>query len=163
MFRKVANMYRDFKSEEAKAEPMIVLNILWGEQETKGSTGPESKYIPPHLIHMVHQKLQSIQPRDSQLWNCDQFGFWPNWNWYKVVCTYKIFAGLRMWISKTGERAPFCCNVLTFTIADGQFSMQPVVIYQASEYSQYFHLNNPMDLKVHHTPARYTDSNVRIK
>ena len=35
------------------------------------------------------QDLDKIQPRDNQVWNCDEVGFDPNGNWYKVVCTYK--------------------------------------------------------------------------
>ena len=46
-------------------------------------------YFPPNKI--VPTNLHQIQPRATQVWNCDEIGFYPYGKWHKVVCTYKFF------------------------------------------------------------------------
>ena len=41
--------------------------------------------------------LNQIQPRATQVWNCDEIGFDPNGKWHKAVCNYKFFQREIMW------------------------------------------------------------------
>ena len=45
--------------------------------------------------------LNDIQLRCTQVWNCYLNGFDPNVRWNKVVCTYKLLQGERMWKMQT--------------------------------------------------------------
>ena len=40
---------------------------------------------------IIPSYLNDIQPRSTQVWNCDEVGFDPNGIWSKVICTYKFF------------------------------------------------------------------------
>ena len=85
----------------------------------------------PHDPEIVPKDLKEIQPRPSQVWNCDDISFDPNRPWLRVVCTYKLFAGKRIWKSQTGERAPFWCTALIFTRAGDQCFMPPMIVHRA--------------------------------
>ena len=82
---------------------------------------------------IVPPKLHQIQPRATQVWNCDEIWFDPNGKWRKVVRTYKLFKGEIMWRVKTVERAPFWCTLLLLTRAGGQCLMPPIVVHQAND------------------------------
>ena len=56
---------------------------------------------------IIPPDLQQIQPRATQVCNCDEIGFGPNGKWHKFVYTYKLFQGEIIWKVQTGERAPF--------------------------------------------------------
>ena len=73
-----------------------------------------------HHRKIVPPDLHQIQPRATQVWNCDEIGFDPNGKWCKVVCTYKYFQGDRMWKVQTGKRAPLWCTLIVFTRSDGK-------------------------------------------
>ena len=45
--------------------------------------------------------LNDIQLRSTQVWNCYLNGFDLNVRWNKVVCTYKLLQGERMWKVQT--------------------------------------------------------------
>ena len=47
--------------------------------------------------------LNGIQPRATQVWKYDEIGFDPNGRWNKVIYTYKLFQGERMWKVQTVE------------------------------------------------------------
>ena len=94
---------------------------------------------PFQVRTIVPPDLNQIQPRATQVWNCDVIGFDPNGKWRKVVCTYKLFQGLTMRNMQTGERVPLWCTLLVFTRDDGKCFMPPVVIHQSKDYSQDLH------------------------
>ena len=77
------------------------------------------------------QRPKNIQPSPSQIWNCDEIGFYTNESWILVVCTYKFFTGKRIWKYQTGEREPFWCTALIFTRADVQCFIPPMIVQQA--------------------------------
>ena len=54
----------------------------------------------------IPYELADIQLRSTQVQNCDQFGFDTNGRWNKVIYTYKLFQGERIWKVKTGEQTP---------------------------------------------------------
>ena len=64
---------------------------------------------------------------------------------------------------QTGDRAPFWCTLLVFTIAYGKCFMPPVIVHQANEYSQDLHYNIPLDWTVYPTSSRYMDRDGCIK
>ena len=51
------------------------------------------KYLKkPFLQKMIiPSDLNDIQPRDTQIWNCDEIGFDTNVRCNKVICNYKLF------------------------------------------------------------------------
>ena len=93
----------------------------------------------------VPKDLKYIQPRPSQVWNCNEIGFDTNGSWLRVVCTYKYFTGKRIWKPQIEERSPFCCTDLIFTKADYQCFMTPVIIHEAGNYIQDLHWNLTSD------------------
>ena len=108
-------------------------------------------------LMVIPKDLAEIQPRDSQVWNCDEIGLDPNGKWTKVVCTYKWCPREEMWKAQTGERAPFWVTLLLFTRADGQCFIPPVVIHQAAELTAEHCLHIPSDWIVHATKSGYMD------
>ena len=58
----------------------------------------------PTTVTTVPEDLRDIQPRPYQVWNCDEIVFDPNVSWIKVVFTYKLFTGYRMWRTQTRDR-----------------------------------------------------------
>ena len=112
---------------------------------------------------IVPEELKEIQPHPYQVWNFDEIGFDPNGSWLRVVCTYKLFTGRYIWKYQTGERSPFWCTDLIFTIAYVQFFVPPVIIQQAENYTQ-DHLQNLLsDWIVHNTTSGYMVSNGWMK
>ena len=55
----------------------------------------------------VPKCLKEIQPRPSQVFNCDEIGFDANESWLILVCTYNVFTGKHMCKSQTRYRSPF--------------------------------------------------------
>ena len=104
---------------------------------------------------IIPSDLNDIQPRATQVWNCDEVGFDPNGRWSKVICTYKFFQGEQKWKVKTGERSSFWCTLLVFTQADGECFTPPIIVHRYKEYSQDLHYNIPLDWIIHHTPYSY--------
>ena len=93
----------------------------------------------------------------------DEDGFDPNGSWLRVVCTYKLFTGERIWKYQTGERPPFWCTALIFTRADGQCFMSPMIVHQSENYTQDLNWNLHSDWLVHNTPSGYMDRDGRMK
>ena len=61
----------------------------------------------PFLKNMsIPYDLNDIQPRATQVWNCDNIGFDINGKWNNVICTYKFFHGEQMCEVQTGEQSP---------------------------------------------------------
>ena len=81
------------------------------EQEEDNKLNKEPEYLwdndknnKPFLKKMIiPSDLNDIQPRATQVWNCDEIGFDPNVRCNKGICTYKFFQGEGMWKVKTGE------------------------------------------------------------
>ena len=79
----------------------------------------------------IPSELNDIQPRATQLWNCDEYGFDTNGKLNMLVCTYKLFPGEIMWKVQTGEWAPFWLQLLFFIRDDGKCFMSPIIVHQA--------------------------------
>ena len=101
--------------------------------------------------------INDIQPRATQVWNYNEIGFEPNGRRSKVICTYKLFQGEKMWKVHTGEWAQFWCMLLVFTWAGGKCFMSPIIVHQSKEYFQDIHYNIPLDWIAHHTKSGYMD------
>ena len=56
-----------------------------------------------HILqkYIIPSDINDIQPRDTQVWNCNEVGFDPNGRWIKVICIYKLFQGEWMWRVQT--------------------------------------------------------------
>ena len=106
---------------------------------------------------IIPYDLNDIQTRATQVWNCDEIGFYPNGRWNKVICTYNLFKGEWMWKLQTGEKSLFWCTLLVFNPSDGKCFMPPIIVHQAKKYYQNIHFNIPLECIVHHPPSRYMD------
>ena len=98
MFHKIAQMYRDIRQQESEEATGLILNL---RDEFKTNYTTVSSPRKPNLSieqptmpldpKTVPEDLKEIQPRPSQVWNCDEIGFDPNGSWLKVIYTYKFF------------------------------------------------------------------------
>ena len=103
MYHKIAQMYRDIREQESEEATELILNLR-ANLNSKNTT-LSSPRTPKILIQqptmpldpkIVPKDLKEIQPRPSQVWNCDEIGFDTNGSWLRVVCTYKFFTGKRI-------------------------------------------------------------------
>ena len=130
MFHKIAVMYRDLKHQKTLQSSLAIQNRM-----SPASFLPPQLYQPkepslPVKLQLVPPDLQGIQPRPSEVCNCNNIGFDPNGNWNKIVCTYKFFTCDRIWRTQTGDIAPLWCTALIFTCAGGQCFIPPVMVHQ---------------------------------
>ena len=131
------------------------------------------KTVKPHENHqkkisfqvrtIVPPELHHIQPISAQVWNCDEIGFEPNRIWHKVVCTYKLFQGERMWKVKNGERVPFWFTLIASKRTDGKRFMPHIIVQWDKDYYQDLNHNIPLDCTVHHKPSGYMDRDRWLK
>ena len=115
MFHKIYHMYSDIKNKEETNAALLLTSMSYHEDINKVSettVNPHENHhneFPLQVRTIVPPDLHQIQPRATQVWNCDEIGFDPNGKWRKVVCAYKYFQGERMRKAQTGDRAPFWC------------------------------------------------------
>ena len=64
--------------------------------------------------------FNNIKPIATQVWNCEEIGFYTNGKYNKVIYTYKLIPGERMCKVQIGDLAPFWFTSLVFTHADGK-------------------------------------------
>ena len=100
MFHKIAQMYRDIRQQESEEAMGLILNLRDKFKiDNKTVSSPRTPNISIEQPKMpldpksVPKDLKDIQPRPSQVWNCDEIGFDPNGSWLEVICTYKFFTG----------------------------------------------------------------------
>ena len=116
---------------------LILTSVSYQKEMNKVSETTVNSHInnhnkfPFHLRMIVPPNLRQIQPRATQVRNCDEIGFDPNGKWHKVVCTYKLFQGERMRKIQTGELTPLWCTLIVLTRAYGKCFMPPIVVHQA--------------------------------
>ena len=111
-------MYSNIKNKE-EINVALLLTIMSDNEDINKVSETKLNSHENHHRTIVPPDLHQIQLRATQVWNCDEIGFDPNSKWHKVVCTYKFFQGKILWKVKTGEHAPFWCNLIVFTISDG--------------------------------------------
>jgi hypothetical protein len=80
-------------------------------------------------FYHVPDDLDDIQPRADQIWNADEIGFDPDGKWDRVVCTFKWCMSNKLWMTKTGEKAPFWVSMLYFVRADGMCHLSPSICH----------------------------------
>ena len=91
----------------------------------------------PFLQNMNNPSyLNGIQPRYTQVWNCDIIVFNNNGRCNKVICTYKFYQGELMWKVQSGYLALLWFMLLVFNQADGQWFMPHIIVHQSREYSK---------------------------
>ena len=104
MFHKIAQMYRYIRQQESEEATELILNLC--DEFNSNNTTVSPPRTPNISIEQpkmsldpksLPEDLKQIQPRPSQVWNCDEIGFDPNGSWLKVICTYKFFTGQRIW------------------------------------------------------------------
>ena len=105
----IQGLHVNFDSTKASGTSHTTTNLYMSLQ-------PEMSLNPKKLP----EDLKYIQYWTSQVLNCDEIGFDFNGSWRKVVCTYKLFTGERIWRNQTGDKEPFYCTALIFTRADVQ-------------------------------------------
>ena len=121
MFQHIYIVYRNINNKEEINAYMLLISISNHEQATKlnkecDDSWDNAENNQPFMQNMnIPSDLNDIQPRSTQVWNCDEIGFDPYGRRNKVVFTCKFFQGKLMLKVKTGERAPFWCTLLVFT------------------------------------------------
>jgi len=130
MFHKICGMLRCIQKSEASHNhnnQRIVIQDSTSQQQTPNINADITTLIlykpppPPNLIRVKQEitieeakksltslmqlppDLEKIQPRPSQVWNCDEIGIDPNGKWTKIVCTYKYCVAEQIWKAQTGE------------------------------------------------------------
>ena len=99
MFHKIYHMYRDINNKEETNAALLLISMSDHEdikkviKTTLNSPENHQKEIPFRVRTIVPPALHQIQPRATQVWNCDEIGFDLNNKWHKVVCTYMYFQG----------------------------------------------------------------------
>ena len=56
-------------------------------KELKDSRDNNDKNQPILKKMIIPSDLSDIQPRSTQLWNCDEVGIDPNVRWSNIICT----------------------------------------------------------------------------
>ena len=88
MFHKIHHMYSDIKNKEEINVALLLTRMSDNEDINKVSETKLNSHENHHRT-IVPPDLHQIQPRATQVWNCDEIGFEPNGKWPKVVCNYK--------------------------------------------------------------------------
>ena len=147
IFHKIDHMYREIRKQETVQVSLLLQGLRVNCEPTKAAGASPATpnlsmplqptiTIYPTTVTTVPEDLEDIQPRPYQVWNCENIGFDTNGSWRKVVYTYKLFTGERVWSTQTGETEPFWCTDIIFIRSDGQFFIPPVIVHYAENYTQ---------------------------
>ena len=97
MFHNIYHMYSDIKNKEEKNVDFMINTMSYHEDINKVSKTTVNSHENHHNEYPFQGRtifppdLHQIQPRATQVWNCDEIGLDPNGKWRKVLCTYKYF------------------------------------------------------------------------
>ena len=98
VFHKISEMYIDIREQESKEATELILNLFanLNSNNTSLLSPITSKIsIQQPTMNLDPEKVtkdpREIQPRPSQVWNCDEIGFDPNVSWpYSIRLTCLI-------------------------------------------------------------------------
>ena len=99
IFHKIFYMYSDINNKEETKSDLLLTSMSDHKYMSKvsktivNSHETHQNEFPFHLITIVSPDLHHIQPRATQVCNCDEIGFEPNSKWHEFVCAYKFFQG----------------------------------------------------------------------
>ena len=86
-------MYSDIKNKEKKNAALLITSMLDHKDMNKVSKKIVNSHdnhlngFPFQVITVVPPNLHQIQPRATQVWNCDEIWFDPKGKWHNVFCT----------------------------------------------------------------------------
>ena len=92
-------MYSDIKNREEINAALLITSMSDHEDINKVRETTLNSHENHHneylfqVLTIYPPDLHQIQPRATQVWNCDEIGLDPNGKWRNVVCTYKYFQG----------------------------------------------------------------------
>ena len=101
MFHKICEMLRLIQQNKRRHNTRIIQQhdmyttttlAIYKQPQTirvKQSITREDAVKNVEQLMTVPMDLDEIQPRSSQVWNCNEIGLDPNGKWSKIVCTYK--------------------------------------------------------------------------
>ena len=95
MFHKIYHMYSDIRNKKERNANLLITSMSYHEDINKVSeTTVNSHENHQNKIHLqvrtiVPPDFHHIQPRATQVLNCDEIGLDPNGKWLNFVCTYK--------------------------------------------------------------------------
>ena len=99
MFHKIYHMYSYINNKE-EIHTALLLTIMSDHKDmnkvsktTVNSHDNHQNEFLSQVRTIVPTDLHKIQPRATQVCNCDEIGFEPNSKWHKVVCNYNLFQG----------------------------------------------------------------------
>ena len=88
MFHKIYHVYSYINNKEGK-NAAFLLTIMSDHEDINKVSKTTVNLHDNHHRTIVPPDLHQIQPRATQVWNCDEIGLDSNSKWRKVVCTYK--------------------------------------------------------------------------
>ena len=97
MFHNIYIKYSATKNKEEINADMLLTSMSKPEEakklneELEDSRDNDDKNQPILQKNIIPSDLNDIQPRATQLWNCNEVGLDPNGRCSKAVCTYKFF------------------------------------------------------------------------
>ena len=97
MFHNIYHMYSDIKNKEETNEALLLTSMSDHEDINKVSKTTVDSHenrqneFSLQVRTIFPPDLHQIQPRDTQVWKCDEIGLDPNYKWRKFVFTYKYF------------------------------------------------------------------------
>ena len=93
MFHNIYRMYIDFNNKEEGNSFMLLTSMSEHKESNKVDKELKDSHDNYDNNQLILQKiiipydLNDIQPRATQVCNCDEVGFDPNGRWIKVICT----------------------------------------------------------------------------
>ena len=97
MFHKIYHMYSDINNKGERNAALLLTSISDHQyinkfsKKTVNSHENHHNEYPFQVRRIFPSNLHHIQPRATQVWNCDKIGLGPNGKWRKFVCIYKYF------------------------------------------------------------------------
>ena len=104
--------------------------------QTKCKTTDKDAKKTLQELMIVPKDLPDLQPRSTQVWNCDKIRIDPTGKWVKILCTWKWCMSEKIFKCRDGEYAPFWVTVFFFTQADGQCFLAPCIVHKGTEYTR---------------------------
>ena len=103
MFHKIYHIYSDIKNKEEINASFLITSVSDHKEMNKVSKTTVNLHANHQneftfqLRTILPTNIHQIQPRSTQVCNCDEIGFEPNGKYHKFLCAYKFFQGERIW------------------------------------------------------------------
>ena len=93
MYQNIYLMYSDIKNKKESNSSILLTSMVEHEQDKKQNEKVEdsqnkAENNQPLLQNInIPSDINDIQPRATQVWNCDELGLHTNGRWNKAICS----------------------------------------------------------------------------